>query len=73
MHHVDPFSPAAAFPPYIEPAPDPEALVQGTSAEVLAWVGTSSSRAAKAFEAELVSNDPRKTLIAKLEKLMSDD
>jgi hypothetical protein len=70
MHHVDPFRPEAAAPPYIAPAPDPELLVQGTSSEVLSWVGNSASRANKALEAEMFSNDPRKTLIAKLEKIL---
>lgn len=53
--------------PVVEGAPD------GTSAEVLAWVGDDVERAHEALEKELTHKAPRKTLIADLEKLTTSE
>lgn len=44
-------------------------LPDGTSAEVLAWVGDDPDRSAKALAAERASDNPRSTLVARLEAL----
>jgi hypothetical protein len=41
----------------------------GSAAEVLAAVGTDATEARRYLDAELASDKPRKTLVAKLEKL----
>jgi hypothetical protein len=55
------------------PAPKPDGLdIDGTAAEVLAWVGDDDERALEAFEAESAKGKPRSTLLAQLEKLIGD-
>jgi len=51
------------------PPPDPDAVPDGTAADVLAWVGDDHDKAAKALEAEQAREKPRSTLVAALEKL----
>jgi hypothetical protein len=61
------------------PAPAPgdeppvELDVDGTAADVLAWVGEDPERAAEALEAEQAKDKPRSTLVKQLEKLANAD
>lgn len=43
---------------------------RGTSKEILGWVGEDANRAAFALEREKDSDEPRPTLVDKLEKLV---
>lgn len=43
--------------------------IDATAADILAWVGEDSERAAEALEAELAKDKPRSTLVKQLEKL----
>lgn len=52
-------------------APQPPSLPQGTSAEVLAWVGEDTDRAQQALDAENDSHKPRKGLIEELKEILS--
>jgi hypothetical protein len=52
------------------PAGRPEELdIDGTAADVLAWVGEDPDRAEEALEAEQAKDKPRSTLVKQLEKL----
>lgn len=52
------------------PPPPPEELdIDGTAAEILAWVGEDQDRAKEALEAEQAKEKPRSTLVKQLEKL----
>ena len=46
------------------------ALPDGTSKEVLDWVGDDTDRASAALEREQADPQPRKTLVAALKKLV---
>lgn len=61
---VEVFDDAAEKPPA-----DPDAIPDGTAADVLAWVSDDRDKAGKALEAELAKEKPRSTLVAALEKL----
>lgn len=59
--------------PTPEPTPEPEAeleVPQGTSKEVMEWVGDDKERAAAALAAEQASGEPRKGLTRDLEELL---
>jgi hypothetical protein len=47
--------------------------IDGTAADVLAWVGDDPDRATEAFEGELAKDKPRSTLVKALEKLAAQD
>lgn len=47
--------------------------IDGTAADVLAWVGEDPERAAEALAAEQAKDKPRSTLVKQLEKLAADD
>lgn len=64
-----PVEPAKPAP---EPAPEP-AIPQRTIAEILDEVGDQADRASAALTAELATEDPRKTLVAKLEAIIASD
>lgn len=64
----DPAEPASSEADDQDPT-DPEAVPSGTAEDVLAWVGDDQSRALRALEAEKAGDNPRTTLIGKLEKL----
>lgn len=64
--------PEPEAPEHEDPAAD-ELDVEGTAADVLAWVGEESERAAAALEAELAKDKPRSTLVKQLEKLADAD
>jgi len=52
-----------------ETPPPPEELdIDGTAAEILAWVGEDADRAAEALDAEQAKEKPRSTLVKQLEK-----
>jgi hypothetical protein len=50
-------------------APPTELDIDGTAADVLAWVGEDPDRAGEALEAEQAKDKPRSTLLRQLEKL----
>ncbi|WP_326828682.1 hypothetical protein OIE13_22340 [Streptosporangium sp. NBC_01810] len=60
-----------------KPAPDPDEPparsdllnIDGTAAEVLAWVGDDPDRARAAIEAESTKDRPRSTLLKRLEEI----
>ncbi|MGW6703608.1 hypothetical protein ACWGDE_01760 [Streptomyces sp. NPDC054956] len=52
---------------------DAELDIDATAADVLAWVGEDSERAAAALAAELAKDKPRSTLVKQLEKLADAD
>jgi hypothetical protein len=53
-----------------EPKEPPAELdIDGTAADVLAWVGDDPERAEEALEAEQAKDKPRSTLVKQLEKL----
>jgi hypothetical protein len=53
-----------------DPEPDGDLFpIDGTAAEVLAWVGDDLERAAVALEVERERDKPRSTLVKQLEKL----
>lgn len=52
---------------------DGELDIDGTAADVLAWVGDDPERAAEALEAEQAKDKPRTTLVKQLEKLAEQD
>jgi hypothetical protein len=58
-----------------EPTPGPAAEldIDGTAADVLAWVGEDRERAAEALAAEQAKDKPRSTLVKQLEKLVDAD
>jgi hypothetical protein len=57
-------------PPRKETGEPPTELdIDGTAADVLAWVGEDRERAAVALEAEQAKDKPRSTLVKQLEKL----
>jgi hypothetical protein len=54
--------------------PDGDELdVDGTAADVLAWVGDNPERAKQALDAEQAKDKPRSTLVKQLEKLAEQD
>ncbi|MEU9333130.1 hypothetical protein AB0D49_08190 [Streptomyces sp. NPDC048290] len=60
---------AAREAPDGELAPDDELDIDGTAADVLAWVGENQERAARALTEEQARDKPRSTLVKQLEKL----
>ncbi|MFL4904823.1 hypothetical protein ACJ6WF_16950 [Streptomyces sp. MMS24-I2-30] len=57
-----------------EPTGPPADLdIDGTAADVLAWVGEDPERASKALEQEQAKDKPRSTLVKQLEKLAAAD
>jgi hypothetical protein len=52
--------------------PAPPAVLKGTSAEVLGWVGDSKDRARQALAAEEESSKPRKGLVEELNELLDE-
>jgi hypothetical protein len=54
-------------------APPAELDIDGTAADVLAWVGDDQERADEALEAEQAKDKPRSTLVKQLEKLAAVD
>jgi len=67
---VEPLDDEAAAllePPKEEPPAELD--IDGTAADVLAWVGEDPERAAVALEAEQAKEKPRSTLVKQLEKL----
>jgi hypothetical protein len=63
--------------PLSSPEPRPEAQqdldIDGTAADVLAWVGEVPDRAEEALAAEQAKDKPRSTLVKQLEKLAAAD
>lgn len=64
---------ASGAPIEVEEAPpappaDPDAVPQGTVAEILAWVGEDKDKAAKALAAEQAAERPRAGIVGPLEK-----
>lgn len=55
--------------PEIPVGPPEELDIDGTAADVLAWVGDAPERAAEALAAEQAKDKPRSTLVKQLEKL----
>ena len=56
------------------PADPPAELdIDGTAADVLAWVGEDPERAEEALAAEQAKDKPRSTLVKQLEKLAAAD
>jgi hypothetical protein len=51
------------------PLPDPDAVPDGTIAQVVDWVGEDSGKAARALEVEQAADKPRSTLVETLQKL----
>lgn len=71
----DPVSPEPSPDPTVPVGEDPvltEEVPVGTISEVTEWVGEDKDRAALALEAEKNSANPRKTLVATLEGILSD-
>jgi hypothetical protein len=60
-----------------EPEPEPEAtgseVPEGTTAEILAWVGDDQERAQAALDAEQASDKPRVGLTGELEKILATE
>ena len=57
-----------------EPKEPPAELdIDGTAADVLAWVGEDQERAREALTAEQAKEKPRSTLVKQLEKLAGSD
>jgi hypothetical protein len=54
------------------PQQDPNAVPDGTTEEVLAWVGDDKARAQKALDKEQKDDSPRVTLVEPLEKLVEE-
>jgi hypothetical protein len=54
-------------------APDPDAVPEGTAAEVMQWVGDDPDRAQKALDAEGKAEQPRVTLSNDLQKLIDEN
>jgi hypothetical protein len=54
-------------------APPAELDIDGTAADVLAWVGEDPDRAEEALAAEQAKDKPRSTLVKQLEKLATAD
>lgn len=52
---------------------DPNAVPDGTTAEVLAWVGDDEARAQAALDKENADESPRKGLTSELEKILEAD
>lgn len=54
--------------PFVGPEPDkgPDDVPDGSTKEILAWVGDSEERAAKALAAEKSRDKPRSTLVKAL-------
>jgi hypothetical protein len=60
--------------PEQEPEGPPAELdIDGTAADVLAWVGEDPDRAAAALEADQAKDKPRSTLVKQLAKLADSD
>lgn len=55
-----------------EPEPEDESVPDGTSKEVLKWVGDDKERAQAALDKENASNKPRSTLVDDLEKKLAE-
>lgn len=55
------------------PGVDPNAVPEGTAAEVMAWVGDDADRAQRALDAENKADRPRVTLIDDLERVILRD
>lgn len=57
-----------------DPQEPPEELdINGTAADVLAWVGDDPERAETALEQEQAKDKPRSTLVKQLEKIAASD
>lgn len=56
-------------PPEAEPGPPAELNIEGSAAQVLAWVGEDPARADQALAAEEARDKPRSTLVKALTKL----
>lgn len=54
------------------PAPESDEVPQGTSAEIMAWVGDDKDRAQRALDAENANDRPRKTLVSQLEGMTGE-
>lgn len=52
----------------VPPAKGPDEVPDGSTKEILAWVDGDADRAALALEAERSRDEPRKSLVEKLEK-----
>lgn len=78
-HFHDPFRPSSArdedgAQPRTVAEPDPVAEVpDGTTKEVLEWVGDDKDRASLALQKEQDHDDPRKGVVEKLTKLLEKD
>lgn len=60
----------SSYPQPVEPtAADPDAVLSGTVQEVLDWVGDDPARAQAALDAEEAKEEPRVTLLEKLEPI----
>lgn len=69
-------TPAKGTAPKTEQEPkqqDPNQVPEGTTQEVLDWVGDDPAKAKKALATEKKSDDPRVTLVEPLEKIIEDD
>lgn len=65
-YNQNPFGGYAFIAP--EPAKGPEDVPDGSTNEILDWVGDSEERAEKALAAEKLRPKPRKTLVKALSK-----
>jgi hypothetical protein len=67
----DPFRPGSAVPPPADRSAErANEVPEGTSSEVLDWVGSDKKRAKRALEVEKKQDTPRKTLLARLEDVL---
>lgn len=68
-----PVAKKAAAEPRKTSESDPNKVPEGTSQEVLDWVGSDPSRAKKALSAEKKSDDPRSSVTEPLERIVEED
>lgn len=72
---VETGTPAVANVPSVPApeAPEPDAITvpEGSIKNVLAWVGDDRTKAQAALDAENATDDPRTTLVSKLEDILS--
>lgn len=81
MSYHDPYRPssargegASAPKAEVYKEPDPETTVpDGTTKEVLAWVGNDADKAKLALDKEESHDEPRKGLVKELNSIIDDD
>ena len=55
-----------------KPAADPNEVPEGTADEVVSWAGDDAAKARKALAAEKKNENPRKTVVEPLEKVIAE-